>query len=82
MKQAQLSRLIPFAQPGTPAYAKLAESMAQLNDSDLGIEDFAPPAPEPMTTEEGAVEGGGAPMMSETDRPVINARLDQPEPAF
>lgn len=75
VQQAQLSRLMPFAQPGTKAFGKIAEKMAQLNNSDLGIDDFAPEAPEPMTTEEGEAA------ITETDRPVIDGKM-KPEPAF
>lgn len=81
MVQAQISKALQFAQPGTKAYYKLVTQMANVNDRDLSIDDFMPPqAPPPPP-------GGGTPEEvensvdpSQTDRLRVNPRSDKEVP--
>ena len=82
MQQAQISRLLAVTQPGTPAFVKLQTQLAQLNDRDLGSEEFAPPAPEMPTGSPDDVSGGSKPIPSETDRLAINPNNDEMTAAF
>ena len=40
LQQAQLSRAIALAQPGTMAFNKLATKLMQLNDQDISMDDL------------------------------------------
>lgn len=77
MRQAQISRMLQYTAPGTPAYNKLVYQLAQINDRDLKMGDFSAPAPQmPEGTEENA-------MPSETDElmaKIGNQSLNKPEP--
>lgn len=81
MRQAQISRMLQYTAPGTPAYNKLVYQLAQVNDRDLKMTDFAPPAPQ---MPEGMPEGQGA-EPSQTDElmaKIGQQTLNKPEPAI
>jgi hypothetical protein len=80
VQQAQISKTLQFTRPGTPAHAKLTYQLAQLNDRDVTMEEFNPPAPEmPQGAPGAAPEEGG---VTGTDRAKINVRQPQSEPAL
>jgi len=75
MKQAQISRVLPALQPGTPAHTKMLKEFASLNEHNFTIEDFG------MAQQGGApqeLEAGAA--MSGTDRMAVNPRSSVKEP--
>lgn len=76
-QQAQISRLLPLAQPGTKAFGTLAVELAQLNDRDIAMEDFMPPSPTGSPQ-----EIGDKPIPTETDRLVMNSKLKEAQPVF
>lgn len=84
LQQAQISRILPLTPPGTPAFAKLQKQLADLNDRDLSMEDFAPiPQEQPQAGPgEGAIEGATEPGLAGTERARINPRITEPEPAL
>jgi hypothetical protein len=76
MLQTQLSRILPYAQPGTPAFTKAMKLNANLNDLEFEGEEFNMQAP----------QGGGMPEEmpkptgTETDRMTINPRVKEQQP--
>tara|TARA_R100000656_G_scaffold84328_1_gene61572 strand:- start:6496 stop:8268 length:1773 start_codon:yes stop_codon:yes gene_type:complete len=81
LQQAQISRILPLTPPGTPAFAKLQKQLADLNDRDLSMEDFALIQQAPQIAEE-AIEGATEPGLADTERARINPRITEPEPAL
>ena len=46
MEQTQIDRALSVALPGTPAYFKLAQQKAMVNNRDITVDELQPPAPE------------------------------------
>jgi hypothetical protein len=51
LEQARIKDMLPLTQPGSKAQAKLLQSLAKASSLDLSLEDFMPPAPQPVPTE-------------------------------
>ena len=74
MKRAQISRVLPSLQPGTPAHTKMLKEFASLNEHNFDIEDFGMQQPQ-------APQGGELDVpMSGTDRMAVNPRSSAKEP--
>jgi len=82
LQQAQITRTLQFAQPGTPAFYKLSAQLANINDRDVSMEDFMVPQ-QPAPPQGGApqeIEEGQEP--SQTDRLKVDPRSSEPEPIY
>lgn len=82
MERAQVSTMLQVTPPGTPAYLKLMEDMARLNDRDFTIQDISgmnqqmpqPGAPQGGQPQDASLEG--------TQRAQVNPYARQPVAAF
>jgi hypothetical protein len=80
--QAQISRVLPMVQPGTPVYNKFMSKMMQLNDQDITMADI-----EGQQAIAPQQQAGGNPeempdAISDTERAVINPRASEQQPIF
>jgi hypothetical protein len=74
-QQTQITRLLQLTPPGTPAYLKLVEQFAKLNDRDLRAEEFG-------AMQEIPSELKLSPEVAETERARVNPRTPQLQPAL
>lgn len=83
--RAQISEMIPFAQPGSKAQVLLTRRLSELNDLDIPGEDFFA-APEPTSPPGGRIPEEAAKAVAtrttETDRLTINPRAKEQVPVI
>lgn len=78
--QTQIGRMMPFAQPGSPAYIKLINQLGHLNDTDIPAEEYMVQQAQQVAPE--GAEGEIQPEAAQTERLEINPRTDDPLPAI
>jgi len=86
LQQAQIVRTLQATPPGSPAFFKLLQQFASINDRDLSLEDFGFQAQQAAGPAQG-VPGGvdeslEAPAAAETERQLVNKGRLQEQPAI
>lgn len=83
LQQAQITRVLQATPPGTPAYFKLLQQFASLNDRDINLADLgaAPAEQASMPTQPGGEVPAGV-EVAETERIAVNPRQATPQPAI
>ena len=85
LQQAQIVRTLQATPPGTPAFFKLLEQFAHLNDRDLNLQDFGfqpQQAQVPQRAAPGVDDSLEAPGVSETERQRVNRGRLEEQPAI
>lgn len=82
MERAQVTTMLQVTPPGTPAYGKLMEDYARLNDRDFTIQDISgmnQQMPEPGAAAGGAPTGGEDASLDGTQRASVNPYARTPQ---